>query len=335
MQRQAPRKSTVVRAEMVAAVIDRFGPPSVLHRAVVPVPEPGPREVLIALHAAGVGSWDESMRDGSWKEGRVRFPRVIGTDGAGVVVAKGTRVKRFRVGDRVYSASVDTPQGGFYAQYVAVSDAYVAPAPRRLDFAQAAAVAFPGLTAMQGVNDVLAVRRGETVVIFGASGAVGTMAVQFAKKRGARVIATASGRAAQSAVRRLGASATVDARDPKMVDELLKLAPDGIDAVLAFAGGEELERCVALVRSGGRVAYPNGVEPEPHKRRGVRARSYDADNSVRAFARLTRSIDANRLQVPIAATFPLARAADAHRRQREHVIGRIVLRIRRGEANPH
>src|ERR1700754_3140166 len=108
MPHQASRKPAVVREEMVAAVIARFGPPSVLHRGVVPVPEPGPREVLIALHAAGVGSWDESMRDGSWKEGRIRFPHVIGTDGAGVVVAKGTRVKRFRVGDRVYSASTET-----------------------------------------------------------------------------------------------------------------------------------------------------------------------------------------------------------------------------------
>ena len=317
---------------MAAAVIDRFGPPSVLHRASVPVPEPGPREVLIALHAAGIGSWDESMRDGSWKEGRVRFPRVIGTDGAGVVVAKGARVKRFRIGDRVYSASIDTPQGGFYAQYVAVSDAYVAPAPRRLDFAQAAAVAFPGLTALQGVNDVLRIRKGETVVIFGASGAVGTMAVQFAKQRGARVVGTASGRAAQSAVRRLGASAVVDARDPKMVDALLKLAPDGIDAVLAFAGGDELERCLALVRSGGRIAHPNGIEPRRDKRRGVSVQSYDADNSARSFASLTRALEANRIQVPIAATFPLARAADAHRRQHEHVIGRIVLRIRREDA---
>ena len=332
MQRQTSRKVVAPRAEMAAAVIDRFGPPSVLHRATVPVPEPGPREVLIALHAAGIGSWDESMRDGSWKEGRVRFPLVIGTDGAGVVVAKGNRVKRFRIGDRVYSASVHNTQGGFYAQYVAVSDAYVALAPRRLDFAQAAAVAFPGLTALQGVNDILGVRRGETVVIFGASGAVGTMAVQFARKRGARVIATASGRATQSAVRRLGASAVVDARDPKMVDQLLELAPDGIDAVLAFAGGDDLERCLALVRSGGRVAHPNGVEPPPRKRRGVSMQSYDADNSARGFAKLTRALDANRFQVPIAATFPLARAADAHRRQQGHVIGRIVLRIRRESA---
>jgi len=323
------RKLHTTGAEMTAAVIDRFGPPSVLHLGRVPMPEPGPNEVLIALHAAGVGSWDELFRDGSWKQGRTRFPLVIGTDGAGVVVAKGSRVKRFRIGDHVYAASVGNTKGGYYAQYVAVSEAHVARAPRRFDFLQAAAVAFPGLTALRGVNDVLGVRRGETVLIFGASGAVGTLAVQFAKHRGARVIATASARPAQSVLRQLGAAAVVDARDPKVVDELLKLAPDGIDAVLALAGGKELERCLAFVSRGGRLAYPNGVEPEPRRRRGIRFRGYNARNSVRELTRLARTVEAARLRVPIAAIFPLARAADAHRRQHKHVIGRIVLRIRR------
>jgi NADPH:quinone reductase-like Zn-dependent oxidoreductase len=313
-------------------VIDRFGPPSVLHAGRVPVPEPGPNEVLIALYAAGVGSWDESMRDGSWKEGRTRFPLVIGTDGAGVVAAKGSRVKRFRPGDHVYAASIGNTKGGYYAQYVAVSEAHVARAPRRLDVVHAAAAAFTGLTALQGVHDVLGVRRGETVLIFGASGAVGTLAVQFAKHRGARVIATASGQSAHSILRRLGAAAVVDARDPKVAGKLLKLAPDGIDAVLALAGGDELERCLAFVSRGGRVAYPNGIEPEPHRRRGIRFRSYDAGSSARDLTRLARTADAARLRVPVAAIFPLARAADAHRRQHEHVIGRIVLRIRRTPA---
>jgi NADPH:quinone reductase-like Zn-dependent oxidoreductase len=315
-------------AEMRAAAIDRFGPPSVLRPHVLPVPEPGPREVLIALHAAGVGSWDESMRDGSWKPGRTKFPLVIGTDGAGIIVAKGARAKRFRIGDRVYAASSDIPNGGFYAQYIALSETQVARMPPRLDFLHAAAAAYPGLTALRGVNDVLGVRRGQTILIFGASGAVGTIAVQFAKQRGARVIGTASGRAAQTVVRRLGATAVVDARDPSVVDELLKLAPDGLDAALALAGGDALERCLALVRKDGRVAYPNGIDPEPRRRRGLRRQGYDAKNGARELARLNRAIEATRLRVPIEAVFPLARAADAHRRQHEHVIGRIALRIR-------
>jgi NADPH:quinone reductase len=326
--RASRTRMPAIPTEMRAAAIDRFGPPSVLRPRMLPVPQPGPRELLIALNAAGVGSWDESMRDGSWSEGHTKFPLVIGTDGAGIVVAKGARVTRFRVGDRVYAASSDNPKGGFYAQYVVVTESHVARMPPRLDFLHAAALAYPGLTALQGVYDILDVRRGDTILIFGASGALGTLAVQFAKHRGARVIGTASGRAAQSLVRRLGASAVVDARDPVVVDKLLKLAPDGIDAGLALAGGDELERCLTLVRTGGRVAYPNGVEPEPRHRRGIRVRGYDAKNDRGELARLNRMINAMRLRVPIAASFPLARAADAHRRQHDHVIGRIVLRIR-------
>src|SRR5262245_65236489 len=87
---------------MKAAAIDRFGPPSVITLHTLPVPKPGPREIVIALHAAGVGIWDESIRDGSWRPaGRTKFPLVLGTDGAGIVAATGARVKRFRTGDRV------------------------------------------------------------------------------------------------------------------------------------------------------------------------------------------------------------------------------------------
>ncbi|HTE46992.1 MAG TPA: NADP-dependent oxidoreductase [Gemmatimonadaceae bacterium] len=316
-------------ATMKAATISHFGPPSVLELHELPVPEPGEREVLIALHAAAVGSWDASMRDGSWKEGRTTFPLVIGTDGAGVVVARGSRVKRFRVGDRVYAASTENPKGGFYAQYVVAREANTARVPKRLDFPHAAAGAFPGLTALQGIAR-LGLRRGETVLVFGATGAVGTAAVQFAKQRGARVIATASGRAAQAVVRRLGAFAVLNVRKPNAIDELQKLAPDGLDAAIALAGGPELERCLALVRHGGHVVHPNGVEPAPRRRRGIRVQSYDASVGARDLAQLNRAIEAARLRIPIAGMYPLARAADAHRKQEEHIVGRIVLRIRPG-----
>ena len=315
---------------MKAAAINRFGPPSVLTRHTLPVPQPGPREVLIALHAAGVGGWDESIRDGSWKpSARTKFPLVLGTDGAGIVVAKGSGVRRFRIGDRAYGYEAGNPKGGFYAEYVAVDARRAAPVPRRLDLLHAGAGAVTGLTALQGVDGALRVRKGETVLIFGASGAVGTLAVQFAKRRGARVVATASGRKAAALVRRLGADGVIDARSGKAIEKLRELAPDGIDAVLALAGGDELERCLELVRDGGRIAHPNGIEPLPRPRRKVRIRGYDAIAGSREFAQLARAVDEARLRVPIAAVYPLAQAARAHRRLRQRVIGRIVLEIRR------
>ena len=313
-----------VPSTMKAAAADRFGPPSVLLLHTLPVPKAGPDQVLIAVHTAGVGIWDASIRDGSWRPGgRTRFPVVPGTDGAGVIVAKGNRVRRFRVGDRVCASAF-----GFYQEYVAVDAHDVAHLPPPLDLLHAGAGTITGMTALQGIDDALHVRPGETVLIFGASGAVGTLAVQFAKRRKARVLATASGKDALALVRKLGADAVIDVRKPDAIENLRKLAPEGIDAALALAASDALERCLDLVRKGGRIAYPNGVEPEPRRRLRIPLVSYDAKTGPRQFAQLTRAVAETKLRVPIAAIYPLAQAAKAHARlARGHILGRIVLRI--------
>jgi NADPH:quinone reductase len=319
------------RNRMKAAAIDRFGPPSLLKLHELPRPEPGPNEVLIELHAAGIGVWDADVRKGYWPSGRPKFPLVLGTDGAGTVAAKGARVRRFDIGERVWAYEFANPKGGFYAEYAAVSAERVGHVPRRLNLLQAGAATVTALTALQGVADVLRLRRGETVLIFGATGAVGVMAIQFARGRGARVIATATGRKARQLVLRLGAEAAFDARADDAVERLRKLAPKGLDAALAFAGGRGLDRCLDVMKSGGRVAHPNGVEPEPkRRRRRFTVQGYDAEANPRNFARLARAVDRVRLRVPIAAQYTLARAARAHERlEGGGVIGRVVLTIRR------
>jgi NADPH:quinone reductase-like Zn-dependent oxidoreductase len=280
-----------------------------------------------------VGVWDASVRDGSWRPyGRPKFPLIPGTDGAGVVAAMGARVRNVRLGERVWACDYANPKGGFYAEYVAVSVQHAGRVPQHLDLLQAGAAPTTGLTALQGIDEKLKIQRGETVLIFGASGGVGTLAVQFAKRKKAYVIGTASGRAAATLVRNLGADGVFDARAENVVDRLRGLVPDGIDAVLALAGGDALERCLDLVNPGGRLAYPNGVEPEPRRRSQLRIVSYDAMNGPREFANLARAAREARLQVPIAAIFPLAQAAKAHERvERGHVVGRIALRVRRGD----
>jgi NADPH:quinone reductase-like Zn-dependent oxidoreductase len=316
---------------MRAAAIDHFGRPEVLTLRVLPVPAIDPDEVLIAVHTAGVGSWDADMREGWVPDGRrPRFPLVLGTDGSGTIAAIGSRVRRFSRGDTVYAYSFANPKGGFYAEYVAVTAEHVGRAPKNLTLTEAGAVATTGLTALQGVDDVLRIRRGEAVVIHGASGGVGTLAVQFAKLRGARVLATASGKQGMALVRRLGADASADARHDDLKAAALEFAGKGVDAVLAFAGGRPLTRLLDAVRRGGRVAFPNGIEPAPRKRRGLSIKSYDATPGVREFERLGRAIAAARLKVPIAASYPLEEAAKAHERLAEHhLLGKIVLRVRR------
>lgn len=318
---------SAIPATMRAAAIDRFGGPEVLSIHTLPVPEPNAQEVLIALDAAGVGSWDAPLRGGEWAEGE-RFPLILGLDGAGTVVSVGARVERLAVGDYVYAYSFGNPKGGFYAEYVAVSAGKVAPVPNALDEIHAGAVPAIGLTALQGVDDVLELTEGESVIVHGASGNVGMMAVQFAKHRGARVLATASGPDGVELARRLGTDHVVDGRRDDIVAAAKRLAPDGIDAVLAFVGGTELTRCLDALRDGGRMAYPNGVEPEPRKRRGLRIKAYDAEPGRRELERLGRVIEEAHPEIPIAKVFSLEDAAKAHEQlEGGHVLGRIVLSI--------
>jgi NADPH:quinone reductase-like Zn-dependent oxidoreductase len=182
---------------------------------------------------------------------------------------------------------------------------------------------------LQGIDDHLGVQRGEFVIIHGGSGGVGTLATQFAKLRRAKVLATASGIDGLELVREMGADLAVDSRHENVAVAARRFAPDGIDAVLALAGGDQLEDAIGAVRRGGRVAYPNGVEPVPAKRRGIKFIAYDAVSGIREFERLNRAVTSAKLKVPISERFPLAGAAKAHERLAAgHVLGKTVLRIR-------
>ena len=331
-----PRASALrtgsVPGSMRAAALEHFGPPNVLALHTLPVPVPGPGEVLIELYTAGVGVWDASIRDGTWKPfGRPKFPLVPGTDGAGIVVLKGPRVRRFEVGDRVWAYHYANPKGGFYAEYAAVDVEHTGNMPRRLDFEQAGAGATTGLTALQGIDDLLRVKPGETVLIFGATGGVGTLAIQFAKRHRARVLATSSTLEGAKLAAKLGAEGVFDARSSQGAERLRELTPDGVDAALILAGNENLEACLDLVKAGGRVAYPNGIWPEPRQRRKFTVRAYDAVPGQVRLARLEEAVAEARLTVPVAEVFPLEQAAQAHERlEQGPVVGRVVLRIRPG-----
>ncbi|HOQ46115.1 MAG TPA: NADP-dependent oxidoreductase [Bryobacteraceae bacterium] len=314
---------------MRAAAIDRFGGPEVLRIHSVPVPEPAEGEVLIALDTAGVGSWDAAMRAGWSPTGHTEFPLVLGSDGAGTVAAVGPGVERLREGDQVYAYGFANPKGGFYAEYVVVKEEQAAPIPKNLDLLRAGAIPTTGLTALQGLDDALRIQPGETVLIHGAGGGVGSLAVQFAKLRGARVIATATGEDGVEFVRRLGADEALDGRREDLAAEIRRVAPGGVSNLLALAGGAGLERCLDAMRDGGRLAYPNGVEPEPKPRQGLRVTTYNGEPGVEQFSRLTRAVEEAGLQVPIAAEYPLGDAAKAHERLAAgHVLGKIVLRTR-------
>ncbi len=327
MSESRPAETSAVPDTMRAAAIDRFGGPEGLTLHTLPVPAVEKGEVLIEMHTAGVGSWDAEMRAGWSPSGQTRFPLVLGTDGSGRVAALGSDIRRFKIGDPVYAYSFDNPKGGFYAEYVAVAEDHVAPVPEGMDLDSAGAIATTGLTALQGIDGALAVERDEAILIHGASGGVGTLAEQFAKLRGARVLATASGEDGMALVRRLGADGAVEGRHGDIAAAAHSFAPEGISAVLGLAGGDGLERCLDALRPGGRLAYPNGIEPQPRERPGIRMVHYDAMPGLREFTALNMAVRAAKLEVPIAARFALADAAKAHELlAKGHVLGKIVLR---------
>jgi NADPH:quinone reductase-like Zn-dependent oxidoreductase len=316
---------------MRAAAIDRFGGPETIAVHTLPVPQVEPDEVLIHIESAGVAEWDPFEREGGFVEMlgvTPTFPYVLGTDGAGTVAAVGKQVKGFKEGDKVYGAVLGNPKGGFYAEYASVKDQFVSHIPGKVSIEQAGVMPSDAVTGLRGLDDVLGLKRGESVMIFGASGGIGHMAVQLAKRMGARVFAVASGDDGVSLAKRLGGDAVVDGHKDDVAAAARKFAPGGVDAALLTAGGEAADRALAAVREGGRVAHPNGVDPAPKARAGVKLTAYDGEPDRQIIEKLNKLIETGPFEVHIARTFPLERAADAHRAIDEHYLGKLALRPR-------
>jgi len=313
--------------QMRATVIDKFGGPEVFHLATMPVPEVGDLDVLVQVHTAGIGSWDPWIAEGGLG-GRGRFPLVIGSDGSGTVAAVGPKVKRFKPGDVVYGYAYGNKKGGFFAEYAAIPQDSLVTIPKNISIDEAGVLAVSGITALLGLEE-LELKKGQSIMIWGASGGVGHIAVQIAKRMGARVLAVASGPDGVALVRRLGADMAADGHQEDMVEATKKFAPDGLDATLTFSSGPELHGALLQVRSQGRIAYPNGVEPEP-KGAGADVVSYDGLPSHEVFDRLNRIIASGPFHVEIGHTYTMEEMIKAIQDVQKHHIGKLALRIRSG-----
>ena len=309
---------------MKAAAIERFGGPGVFRVRTLSVPRPKANEVLIKLGTAGIGVWDPDAREGDLDLGNDGFPQIIGNDGAGMVAAVGSRVERFHPGDRVYAY---TMKGGFYAEYVTVRQDQVAHIPPGVRRDEAGALGAVGITALRGLDDQLHIKRGQRLMIFGASGGIGHVAVQLAKRMGAKVFAIASGTDGVRLVRRLGADAVVDGRKDDVAAAAARVARKGFDAALVLTSGKDVTAALRAVKKGGRVAYPNGVEPAPRAPKGVKLLAYDGTPTRQAFERLNRLIGRARFRVALERTYSLQEAADAHRDLGKHHVGKAAFRL--------
>jgi NADPH:quinone reductase-like Zn-dependent oxidoreductase len=314
---------------MRAAALDRFGGVENLHMKQLPVPEPGPDEVLLHIESAGVGVWDPFEREGEFAKmfgTKSTFPYVLGSDGAGTVAAVGAQVRRFKEGDHAYALALANPKGGFYAEYAAVKADNVSPIPKKLSVEQAGVMPSDALTALRGLDEILKLKKGESLMVFGAGGGIGHLAVQLAKRLGARVFAVASGDDGVALARRLGADAVANGRKDDVEAAARAFAPNGLDAALMTAGGEVADRALCAMNKNGRVAYPNGVEPQPNVPSGVKLQSYDVEPTPQQIEKLNRLIESGPFEVHVARTFPLDKAADAHRELDKHFLGKLALR---------
>ena len=315
---------------MQALALDRFGGPEALKIQDLPIPQIEAQEVLIRVEAAGVGAWDPFEREGRFVEitgVKPSFPYVLGTDGAGTIAAVGKDVNRFKEGDRVYAAELGNPKGGFYAQYAAVKADNASLIPGHLTIEQAAVLPTDALTALTGLEKVLGLKSGESLIVFGASGGIGHQALQLAKRLGANVFAIASGNDGVQLAKKLGADSAVDGRGDNVLQAAREFAPNGLDAALVTAGGEETDEALLAIRQGGRIAYPHGVMPEPTAPDGVAIEAYDGEISPALIDRLNALIDSGPFEVHVDRTFRLEEASKAHKALTEHHLGKIALRI--------
>ena len=303
-------ETDMVRATMRAWAIDGYGGPERMRLRTLPVPEPGPRDVLIRMSGAEVGDWDILVREGEWPMGRP-FPLVLGLAGAGTVAAIGGEVAGFAKGDTVYAYSYPLYHNGAWAENMLVPASYVAHAPASLDLTRAGGVPIVGLTAHETLTDILAVQRSDVVLITAAAGGVGHLAVQIATRIGARVVATAS-RRNHDFVRALGAEAVIDYTAEDIVAAVRARYPGGVDKVLNGVSGEAANQVVRTLRQGGRMVDLTGsVSKVPS---GV---CVDREYVVRAdgnrLAQVARRIDDERLTVEVQDLIPFE---CAHRRPR-------------------
>jgi NADPH:quinone reductase-like Zn-dependent oxidoreductase len=309
------------KPNMRAVVAHEYGAPDVLKIEQVPRPEPNDDEALVRVIASSVNPADPLTLSGKYaKEFGTHLPLIPGYDIAGIVEKTGANVTRLKMGDAVYGYPTF---GGGWADYVTAKEWEVGPKPKSLKFVEAAAVPMGALTAWQALVDVAKLQPGQTILIHGGSGGVGNFAVQIAKARGARVIATAS-TANQDLLKQLGADVAVDYTKTKFED----VAKD-VDAVLDPVGKETLARSYGVVKKGGivmsLVARPDPAELQKH---GIRGAGISAHPDADDLTEIAQLIDAGKIKPIVTEVLPLNDAVKAQQQAAtHHTRGKVVVRI--------
>ena len=309
-------------APLMKAIVARaYGGPEVLKLEEVPRPEPPDDGMLVRVIAGGVNPADPLIVSGKFaREFGTHLPLTPGYDVAGIVEKTGKAVTRFRDGDRVFGYALF---GGGWAEYAVLAEREAATIPKSLSFVDAAAVPLGALTAWQALVDAAQLSAGQTILIHGGSGGVGSFAVQLAKARGARVIATASTRN-QELLKQLGADVAIDYTTTKFED----VAKD-VDVVLDTVGGDTLKRTYGVVKQGGIICtLRHRPDPAELEKRGLRGAPMAVHPDAEDLTEISRLIEAGKVKPVVSQLLPLADAVKAHEQVATlHTRGKIVLKI--------
>jgi NADPH:quinone reductase-like Zn-dependent oxidoreductase len=308
---------------MMAWRVHEFGPPEVMKFEHIPRPDVGPGEVLVKVEAAGVGPWDGWIRAGKSALPQP-LPLTLGSDLSGEIAAIGPEVSGLRVGDQVYG--VTNPQFvGAYAEYALASAGMVSSKPTSLSHAEAASVPVVAVTAWQALFDHAQLKAGQTVVIQGAAGSVGSYAVQLARRAGLQTIATASTDDV-SLVGDLGASAVIDYKTQRFEQQVRD-----VDAVIDLVGGETQSRSFQVLRRGGKlISAVSEPDRQLGERHGVDSSFFLVNVTTHYLAEIGRLIDGGNLRTKVGAVLPLAQGREAHlmlERRLPQPKGKIVLAV--------
>src|SRR3984957_14325604 len=309
---------------MKAVFFEQFGGPEVLKYGDLPDPVAGPGEVVIDVVAASVNAADWKFRAGEYaRHTQSKFPLIPGRDFSGVISAVGHGVDDLKTGHAVFGV-LEAGKEGTYAEKIAVKAAIVAKKPEGLSHVNAAALALTGLTAINSIEDTLKLHPGETVLIQGGAGGVGSFAIQFAKHIGARVIATTSA-ANRDYVRDLGADEIIDYNAQDFAQVVT-----GCDAVFDTVGGDVAQKSFAVLKPGGRAAFIASGAQAPKPERGDVTSLRPAVGRARApLERVAELVVAGAVRPPEVKLFRLSQAAQDHRvSEGRHFRGKLVLQVR-------
>ncbi|HET8686366.1 MAG TPA: NADP-dependent oxidoreductase [Methanosarcina sp.] len=303
---------------MKAIRIHEYGGPDVMKYEDIPEPQPGPGEIRIRIIAAGVNPIDWKIRRGYMA---LPLPMTVGSDVAGIVDVVGQAETSFQPGDEVFGKA-SAGQGG-YAEYTVVNSTQVAQKPKSIGFIESAAIPTAGLAAWQSLFDIAGLESGQTVLVHGAAGGVGTFAVQFAKWKGAYVIGTASSKNAEF-LKSIGSDEVIDYRNQQF-EEIVS----NLDVVLDTIGGDTFERSWEVLKPGGFLVSTVASIPEgaPQKY-GVRAKTLMTQADGRELAQIAAIIDEQKIKPIVTTVLPLNDARKAHEMSESgHSRGKIVLRV--------